>query len=55
MIDFNASFGEIPFDIVTFVPNVASITFYVCVVNSKEGIECLYFSLKPVTLPVPSG
>ena len=49
-MDFNTSFGALPFVILTFLPNVASRTFFVLSLQDKitEGIECLYFSLEPV-------
>ena len=50
MMDFNTSFGALPFDILTFLPNVTSTTFSVWSLQDEltEGIECLYFTLEPV-------
>ena len=50
MIDFNTSFGLLPFDIVNFLPNMTSIRFSVWSLQDEitEGIECLYFLLEPV-------
>ena len=59
MMDLNTSFGALPFDILTFLPNVASISFSVWSLQDEitEGIECLYFTLEPVDefVDVPYG
>ena len=50
MMDFNTSFGALPFNIVIFLPNMSSLTFSVWSLQDEitEGIECLYFTLEPV-------
>ena len=50
MMDFNTSFGAVPFDILTFLPNETSKAFSVWSLQDEitEGIECLYFTLEPV-------
>ena len=59
MMDLNTSFGALPFDILTFLPNVTAITFSVWSLQDEitEGIECLYFTLEPVDefVDVPYG
>ena len=59
MADFNTSFGALPFDILTFLPNVDLITFSLRSLQDEitEGIECLYFTLEPVDefVDVPYG
>ena len=59
MMDFNTSFASLPFDILTFLPNVASISFSVWSLQDEitEGSECLYFTLEPVNefVDVPYG
>ena len=59
MMDFNTSFGQLPSDILIFLPNVASISFSVWSLQDDitEGIECLYFTLEPVDefVDVPYG
>ena len=49
-MDFNTSFSALPFDILTFLPNVTSITFSVWSLQDEitEGTECLYFTLESV-------
>ena len=59
MMDFNTSFGALPFEILTFLPNVTSVTFSMLSLQDEitEGIECLYFTLEPVDefVDVPYG
>ena len=58
-MDFNTSFGALPFDIITFLPNETSNVFSVWSLQDEitEGIECLYFTLEPVDefVDVPYG
>ena len=50
MMDFNTSFGQLPFHILIFLPNVTSMSFSVWSLQDEitEGIEYVYFSLEAV-------
>ena len=50
MMDFNTSFSKLSFNILTFLPNVASVEFFVWSLQYEitEGIECFYFTLEAV-------